>query len=110
MEHLSNDHKYHPNHHENSHEVCDKKGHRLLGLKEGKSMETKTKTWSEFSNEGNATVERILGSEGKKNVGRGTVRVVVMDPCRKIIHLIKVVWDRNSKTAFISSISSTRIG
>ena len=30
MEHLSNDHKGHPNQHENSHKLCDEIGHPIL--------------------------------------------------------------------------------
>ena len=36
----------------------------------GKSMETDTTTWSEFSNGGKAIVEQILGSE-ERNKSRG---------------------------------------
>ena len=29
MEHLSNDHKDHPNQHENSHKLCNEMGHKM---------------------------------------------------------------------------------
>ena len=32
MEHLSNDHKDHPNQHKNSHKLCDETGHPILTL------------------------------------------------------------------------------
>ena len=32
MEHLSNDHKDHPNQHENSHKLCNETGHPVLSL------------------------------------------------------------------------------
>ena len=34
MEHLSNDHKDHPNWHENSHKLCIGTGHHILSLME----------------------------------------------------------------------------
>ena len=38
------------------------------------------------------------------------VRVTVRNPSRKVKHLDKVIWDRKIITAFIRSISSTKIG
>ena len=32
MEHLSNDHKDHPNQHENSHKLCEETGHPVVDL------------------------------------------------------------------------------
>ena len=32
MEHLTNDHKDCPNHHENNHKLCDEMGHPVLSL------------------------------------------------------------------------------
>ena len=32
MEHLSNDHKDHPNQHKNSHKLCNETGHPILNL------------------------------------------------------------------------------
>ena len=61
MEHLSNDHEYSPNQHENSHKLVDETGHRCES--DGKSVETETITWSEFPNGGAAIVEQILASE-----------------------------------------------
>ena len=52
MEDLSNDHKDHPNQHENSHKLCDEMGHLIVNLME-----------SQFPNEGEAIVEQILASE-----------------------------------------------
>ena len=34
MEHLSNDHKDHPNQHENSHKLCDETGYPIVNLME----------------------------------------------------------------------------
>ena len=34
MEHLSNDHKDHPNQHENSNKLCDETGHLVVNLME----------------------------------------------------------------------------
>ena len=35
MEHLSNENKDHPNHHENSHKLCSEIGYPVLSLLEG---------------------------------------------------------------------------
>ena len=43
MEHLSNDHKDHPNKHENRHKACNEMGHAGCEFI-GKSMETETTT------------------------------------------------------------------
>ena len=32
MEHLSNDHEDHPNHHKNSHKLCNEMGHPIVNL------------------------------------------------------------------------------
>ena len=61
MEHLSNDHKDHPNMHENSHKLCDETG--ILFWVIGKTMETETTTWLEFSNGEKGIIEQILVSE-----------------------------------------------
>ena len=34
MEHLSNDHKDHPNQHKNSHKLCDETGHPVVNMME----------------------------------------------------------------------------
>ena len=34
MEHLSNDHKDHPNQHKNSHKLCDETGHPIVNFME----------------------------------------------------------------------------
>ena len=34
MEHLSNDHEDHPNHHQNSHKLCNETGHPIVNLTE----------------------------------------------------------------------------
>ena len=52
MEDLSNDHKDHPNQHENSHKLRNEMGHLVVNLME-----------SQFPNEGEAIVEQILASE-----------------------------------------------
>ena len=43
MEHFSNNHKYHPNQHKNSHKLCDKNEAWPFEF-HGKSMETETTT------------------------------------------------------------------
>ena len=62
MEHLSNDHNDHPNHHKNSHKLDDENGASRCEF-DGKSMETETTTWSEFLNE---TKAKALASEERK--------------------------------------------
>ena len=68
MEHISNDHKDHPNQHKNSHKPCDETGIPDLSL-----LESKWKliiTWSECPNERKAIVEQILASEEINNSKR----------------------------------------
>ena len=48
MEHLSNDHRDHPNQLENSYKLCNETGHPILG---------------KFPNGGKAIVDEILASE-----------------------------------------------
>ena len=62
MEHLSNDHKDHPNQHENSHKLCHETGVSRCEF-DGKSMETETTTWLKFPNKRKASVEQIIGPE-----------------------------------------------
>ena len=50
MEHLSNDHEYHPNQHKNSHKLCNE-------------MDNMTTTWSEFPNGGKTIVNETLASK-----------------------------------------------
>ena len=70
MEHLSTDHKDHPNQHKNSHKLYGKTASPFEFI--GKSMETETTTRSEFPNGGKATVEQILVSgEGNKSKRAG---------------------------------------
>ena len=61
MEHLSDDHKDRPYHHENSHKPSDELGYPFEF--HGKSMETETTTWSDFPNGEKGTVEQVLASE-----------------------------------------------
>ena len=61
MEHLSNDYKDHPNHHKDGASCFE-----FIG----KSMETETRTWSEFSKGGKAFVGQILMSEGRNKSKR----------------------------------------
>ena len=63
MEYLSNDHKNHPNQHENNHKQWNWASHFEF---DGTSMETETTTWSEFPNGGKAILEQILAS-GNRN-------------------------------------------
>ena len=55
MEHLSNDHKDHPNQHKNSHKLFNERG--FCFEFDGKWIEIETTTGSEFSNGGKATIE-----------------------------------------------------
>ena len=75
----------------------------------GKSMETKTTTWSEFIN-WKDTVEQILGSVKINKSRCKTVRLKDTYQCRKNSHLCKIVWDREITTGFKRFTSSTRIG
>ena len=60
MEHLSSDHKTHPNLPKNSCKLCNETGHPLESG--GKSMETETTT-SKLPIGGKAIAEQILASE-----------------------------------------------
>ena len=66
MEHLSNNQEDHPNQHENSHKLCNERGHPIVNF-EGNSMETETIT-SEYG--GEAIVEQILASEERNKSKR----------------------------------------
>ena len=59
-----------------------------------------TETWSEFSNEEKAIVEKILALD-EQNPKEQDYESHSQDPSRKVNHLSKVIWDRK--------ISSTRI-
>ena len=63
MEHLSNDAKDHPNHHENSYKLCEETGHPVVNLMESEWKQTTT--WSEFLNGLKAIAEQILVSRNK---------------------------------------------
>ena len=63
MEHLSNDHEDHTNHHKNSHKLCDDMSSCFEFI--GESMETET-TWPKFPNGEKPIVEQILASEQKQ--------------------------------------------
>ena len=62
MEHLSNNHRDHPNQPEYSHKVMQW-SMVFCWEYDGKSKENETTTWSEFHNGGKAIVEQILVSE-----------------------------------------------
>ena len=61
MEHLSNDHKHHPNQHENSDKLCDEMGHPVDNLME--SQWKLRQLDQNFPMGGKAIVEQILASE-----------------------------------------------
>ena len=65
MEHLSHDHEDYPNQHENSHKLNDETVSRFE--LDGKSKETETTTWSDFSNWGKAFEEQVLVSERSRS-------------------------------------------
>ena len=60
MEHLSDDHKDHPNQYKNSHKQWNGVSRCEF---DGKSMETETTTWFEFPSGEKAIAEQILVSE-----------------------------------------------
>ena len=68
MEHLSNDHKDHPNQHKNSHKLCGETRHPVLSL-----LKTQWKLRQQhdqnFVNGRKAILEQILASE-KRNKSR----------------------------------------
>ena len=103
MERLSNDQEDHPNHHKNSHKLCNETGHPIVNL-----METETITWSEFPIGGKAIVEQILASE-ERNKSR---RVGVWESQSEIYIGKLTIWVRSFEiiTKFTRSISSTKIG
>ena len=57
---------------------------------DGKSMETKTRTWSEFPYGGKTIVEQILVSDEKINSRSRTVRVTVSIQVEKL-----TIWVRS---------------
>ena len=61
MEHLSNDHKDHPNQHENSDKLCEEMGHPVDNLME--SQWKLRQLDQNFPMRGKALVEQILASE-----------------------------------------------
>ena len=66
MEHLSNDHKDHPNQHENSHKLCSEMGHLVFNVMENQ-CKLRHQHDQNFPMEGKpfekAIVEQILVSE-----------------------------------------------
>ena len=69
MEQLSNDHKDHPNEHENKHKVCDETEHSIVNLMESQWKLSETTT-SEFPNGRKAIVEKALVSEERNKSKR----------------------------------------
>ena len=61
MEHLSNDHKDHPNQHENSDKLCEEMGHPVDNLME--SQWKLRQLDQNFPMRGKGIVEQILASE-----------------------------------------------
>ena len=111
MEHLSNDHKYHPNQYKNSHKLCYEMAYPIVNLMESPwKLTWKPTTWSEFPNGGKATAKQVVASEERNNLKKAGLWESVWDPSRNVNHLSKFIWDRKIITEFTRSISSTRIG
>ena len=104
-----NDHKDHPNQHENS-QVMQGNGASHCEY-DGKSMETDTTIWPEFPYRGKAIVEQILASEKRKKFKRvGLIQVEKLTIWVRsfeiiIITIIIMIW--KIITEFTRSISST---
>ena len=69
MEHLSIDHEDHPNQHENSHKLCDERGHPVVNLMESQ-WTLRQQHDQNLPVEGKAIVEQILASEERNNSKR----------------------------------------
>ena len=65
-----------------------------------------TITWSEFPDQGKATIEEILGPEVKKK----SQRTELWEPQSGIHEETLTIWERKIMTEFTRSTSSTRIG
>ena len=61
MKHLSNDHKDCPNHHENSHKLCNETGHLVVSIMESQ-LKLIQQHEQNFRMEG-TIIEQILASE-----------------------------------------------
>ena len=88
MQHFSNDHKDHPNQHENSHKLCET-GHPVLSLLESQwkvNNMIKTLQFSEIHCRANTSIRK-----NKEIQKTRTLRVTVRDPSRKFISLSKVI-------------------
>ena len=72
MEHLSNDHKDHPNQHENSDKLCDEMGHPIDNLM--KSQWKLRQHDQNFPMGGGAIAEQILASEVRNKSKSRTMR------------------------------------
>ena len=59
-------------------------------------MEAETTTLWEFTNEGKAIVEKILGSEDKNNPKEQACESHSQGPSRKVNHMSKVIWDKKN--------------
>ena len=105
MEHLSNDHKDHPNQHKNSHKLAMKQGIPLWIWIKWDNNIIRISLWTKSHCRTNTSI-RINRQMQKTR----TVRSIVCDPRRKVNHLSKVIWDRKIIAEFTRSISSTRIG
>ena len=92
MEHLSNDHKHHPDQHENGHKLWDKTGRPILSLTESQWKQTTTR--SKFANGWKAIVEQIVVSEELNKSKRAGPWEWVRDPGKTVNHLSQVIWDR----------------
>ena len=105
MEHLSNDHKDHPNQHKNSHKLAMKQGIPLWIWIKWDNNIIRISLWTKSHCRTNTSI-RINRQMQKTR----TVRSIVCDPRRKVNHLSKVIWDRKIIAEFTMSITSTRIG
>ena len=105
MEHFSNNHKYHPNQHKNSHKLCDKNEAWPFEF-HGKSMETETTTWSKFPDGEKAIVEqRLVLEEVNKS------KKVGLWESQSVVQVGKLAsWIRLFIKEFPRPISPTRIG
>ena len=86
MEHLSNDHKNHPNNHKNSHEIYNKTRHPVLSLMESqwklRQQHDQNFQWRERHCRTNTSARRQKQIQNSR-----TVKVPVRDWSSKVNHL-----------------------
>ena len=90
MQHLSNDHKDHPNQHNNSLKLCNKTGDPVVNLTESqwKLRQQHDKT---FPMEGNYCRTNTSIQRKTEILKSSTVTVTAWDLSRKVNHLSKIV-------------------